>query len=82
MAYNPKICACLSPKCYGPIDHHHIKTRGAGGKDSDCILLCRAHHSECHNIGRKTFYKKYKHCWTETENRIWERVLRLIKRTF
>ena len=39
-------------------DLHHVKTRGAGGEKT--LPLCRAHHTECHAIGRWTFAKKYK----------------------
>jgi hypothetical protein len=46
--------------CYGLIDPHHIKSRGSGGKDDSNILpLCRRHHSEIEQIGKKTFSKKY-----------------------
>ena len=45
----------------GPSDPHHLKTRGAGGDDSDdnLIALCRVHHVEIHKIGRDTFIQKY-----------------------
>jgi hypothetical protein len=47
--------------CYGPLDNHHITTRGAGGSDDpeNIVRLCRKHHSECHSIGRESFFKKY-----------------------
>lgn len=43
------------------VDPHHVKTRGAGGKDTldNLMPLCREHHTEIHKIGKKTFFKKY-----------------------
>lgn len=32
-------------KCWGPIDFHHVTTRGAGGGDDTGIPLCRGAHS-------------------------------------
>ena len=36
---------------------HHIKTRGAGGKDDpeNLLELCREHHAEFHTMGRMHF---------------------------
>lgn len=46
--------------CMGRIHCHHIKTRGAGGKDESNLLpLCAKHHYELHKIGKDTFAKKY-----------------------
>lgn len=44
------------------IDRHHIISKGAGGSDNvvNIIHLCRKHHSECHSIGRETFFSKYR----------------------
>lgn len=46
--------------------HHHAHLVGMGvdrekhdHENSSFIALCRAHHSECHNLGHKTFEKKY-----------------------
>lgn len=53
-------CAvCNMPK---KNDAHHIKSVGSGGGDelTNVVSLCRFHHTECHQIGRKTFYAKYK----------------------
>lgn len=54
-------CMVSDKKCVGPIDAHHWRTRGAGGLDELLNLapLCRRHHTEVHQIGRKTFFKKY-----------------------
>lgn len=47
--------------------HHHENLVGMGmdrarhnHEDSKYIALCRVHHNECHNLGHKTFEKKYK----------------------
>ena len=47
--------------------HHHENLVGMGmdrakhnHEDSKYIALCRVHHNECHNLGRKTFENKYK----------------------
>lgn len=54
-------CACMPEHYHGPdlkpfllnadnlsrpiSDPHHVRTRGAGGDASDCVPLCRMHHS-------------------------------------
>lgn len=46
----------------GPVDVHHITTRGAGGDNHDwdnIAGLCRLHHVEIHQIGRLTFCMRY-----------------------
>jgi hypothetical protein len=42
-------------------DAHHWVSRGAGGHDTadNLMPLCRTHHTECHTIGKVTFYEKY-----------------------
>lgn len=51
---------CL--KCdSSPCDPHHLKTMTDGGigikpSDSWAVPLCRAHHTELHNQGEKTFF--------------------------
>ena len=42
-------------------DPCHIKTFGSGGVDEywNLMPLCRAHHTEQHQIGIISFYKKY-----------------------
>ncbi len=40
-------------------DPHHVRSRGAGGTDKDCVPLCREHHQEVHRIGRDTFDAKH-----------------------
>lgn len=53
-------CAVCSHR--PPNDCHHIRSRGAGGDDHlrNLLALCRAHHNEVHQIGKKTFYRKHK----------------------
>lgn len=43
------------------VDPAHVtKTRAAGADDVGCVApLCRAHHSESHQIGIKSFEAKY-----------------------
>lgn len=43
----------------GPSDPHHVKSRGAGGRDEHTVPLDRQHHDELHTIGRHAFEKKY-----------------------
>ena len=57
---------CAVCGCHADI-HHHENLVGMGMDrakhnhiDSRYIALCRVHHNECHNIGRKTFEDKYK----------------------
>ena len=38
-----------------PVDVHHVKTRGAGGRFWQTVPLCRIHHSSVHSQGVKTF---------------------------
>ncbi len=38
-------------ECWGPLDPHHVISRGAGGGDTEdnVILLCRNHHQQAHS---------------------------------
>ena len=47
------MCQCV------PCDAHHLRTKGAGGKDKDCIPLCRRHHIDFHNMGVVSFADRY-----------------------
>ena len=41
-------------------DPHHVRSKGAGGKERDNIApLQRRWHTELHQIGKKAFEKKY-----------------------
>lgn len=55
-------------------DPHHVRTRGAGGRDeANLVPLCRTHHTELHTIGRLTFEDKYKTgCLQMRAEQIWE----------
>lgn len=48
-------CVCLAPP---PSDPAHVRSRGAGGKDSDCVSLCRFCHTQQHQLGIKTFQER------------------------
>ena len=45
-------CACGAPP---PSDPAHVVSRGAGGKDSDTVPLCRSCHDLQHSAGIKSF---------------------------
>ena len=46
--------------CDGPIDPHHIKSRGAGGKnEGNTVGLCRRAHDQFHTMGAKSFPLAY-----------------------
>jgi hypothetical protein len=46
--------------CWGPIEFHHVKTRGAGGKDrGNGVGLCTTGHRTFHDLGRATFAARY-----------------------
>jgi len=44
-----------------PVDIHHWRSKGAGGGNTldNLVPLCRKHHSEFHNSGSLSFYKRY-----------------------
>jgi hypothetical protein len=42
-----------------PSDPAHVRSRGAGGTDSDCVPLCSRCHREQHDKGIETFQKKH-----------------------
>lgn len=43
--------------CQRPAEAHHTETGGVGmrGSDLSCIPLCRAHHMEYHDKGRRSW---------------------------
>jgi hypothetical protein len=41
-----------------PADPAHVRSRGAGGADADCVPLCRRCHSAQHSEGIKTFQER------------------------
>lgn len=51
---------CLACHKNGLSDPAHVKSRGAGGRDrGNTVPLCRAHHTEQHTIGIKSFELQY-----------------------
>ena len=44
-----------------PSDPCHIRSKGAGGKDEpeNLMSLCREHHTSQHQMGLKSFVRKY-----------------------
>jgi hypothetical protein len=61
-AFGPQAELCKQMRCLAcgawPSDAHHHPSRAAGGKDRDCIPLCREHHMLVHAIGTREFYKR------------------------
>lgn len=51
----------IGDQCFGTgVDACHVKSRGAGGDDrGNLIPLCRSHHREQHQIGLRSFERKY-----------------------
>ncbi len=53
-------CLLSGVNCIGVVCAHHVKTRGAGGRDEANLLpLCVQHHQEIHSLGRTTFERRY-----------------------
>ena len=47
-------------ECDGPVEAHHIKSRGAGGKnEGNTVGLCRRAHDQLHTMGSKSFPLAY-----------------------
>jgi len=68
--------SCPIPTCLRQCSYpHHIKSRGAGGDDveENLIALCLPHHAECHGMGRKAFYKRYRTWIPEINRKAFER---------
>lgn len=67
-------CLCkdnISTKCGGPVDAHHVKSVGAGGKDyANQVPLCRLHHQLLHTVGRGWFEDVYGFTLTTEAKRI------------
>lgn len=46
--------------CRGPLDPHHVKSVGAGGKDAaNLVVLCRGAHDEVHSIGPSRWERRW-----------------------
>lgn len=59
--------------CWGPIEAHHVRTRGAGGGDEQVVPLCRGHHAQLDTPGwsSKRFEQVYNIDLTETAAMLW-----------
>ena len=66
-------CTVQNQDCFGIIETHHVKTKGAGGGDEQVIPLCTKHHKEWHDNGRKTFAKRYSINAEEIAAKLWRR---------
>lgn len=51
-----RCCACKGRNA----DAHHVKSKGAGGDDTQCIPLCRTCHSLLHQLGQTKFEDKFR----------------------
>lgn len=64
VAFGPQAELCRSLPCFAcgappPSDPHHLRSRGAGGDDSECVNLCRECHTEFHTVGRAAFEARH-----------------------
>lgn len=65
LAYTRYWCAnmqCEVPGCVETSEApHHLRTRGAGGKDTpgNLLALCVVHHQQAHDAGVRTFAARY-----------------------
>lgn len=60
------VCGC------GPSDPDHRPTRGSRGGDHDLVWpLCREHHTEAHQVGIKSFERKYSISASYEIDRLW-----------
>src|SRR5690606_3775495 len=57
----------------GPSDPHHVRSRGAGGDRRDLVPLCRTHHREYHDVGRRTFEARRGVDLAQVAAELWER---------
>lgn len=59
---------CCVPGCNAPAEPHHVRTKGALGKQVDegnVAPLCAHHHTgaaSVHYLGRRTFARRFKVC--------------------
>ena len=76
-----KLPCCISnSECFGDIIPHHVehKNKGVGDK-LNLVPLCFNHHTGAwgvHNLGKKSFQKKYNLCFDNLKTRIWYAYLR------
>jgi hypothetical protein len=72
---NPEIWQCVaagSGECFGPLDPHHVVSRGAGGGDEQVVTLCRRHHDICHDLKTKAFDERYGTDIAATAAELWQ----------
>ena len=68
-------CLIRDDDCVGRTQIHHVKSRGAGGKDPENIVpLCAYHHRVGHQNGWKTFAKRYDIDLTSEAARVWKAI--------
>lgn len=62
-------------ECWGPIDAHHVITRGAGGGDEQVVPLCRGAHSLLDSPGWSSalFDRAYKADMAAEAAKLWQR---------
>ena len=60
--------------CYGYVYAHHVRSKGAGGKDEgNLVPLCNRHHVHgVHQVGRKTFERSFDINLKAEAERIWD----------
>src|SRR5690606_17013826 len=58
-AVTVRALSCCVCDASAPSDPHHVKSRGAGGDRRDLVPLCRTHHREYHDVGRRTFEARH-----------------------
>lgn len=59
----------------GPADCHHVRSRAAGGRESDLVPLCRACHGLVHHVGPESFATRYGVDLRMEADRLWLRWL-------
>lgn len=52
-------CLALGQSCSGPVQAHHVSSRGAGGSQKDMVPLCAAHHALLHSMGKGSFGHRF-----------------------
>ena len=59
-------CLVRDGCCFGAVEGHHVRSRGAGGTDveghgshGNLIPLCAVHHREGHMVGWKTWQQRH-----------------------
>ena len=60
--------------CWGRMEAHHVRTRGAGGGDEQVVPLCQGHHAQLDSPGwsSKQFEAFYKVDMRAIAEKLWE----------